>query len=161
MEDKMNLDGITGDEMLSDGVETISIIDEDGKVYEFEKPEFDGEIVKVVGIFIIGYTNEIFGAYPHSWNKLTGECTDGDSEEYRKYDLTPIQKKKKWYENEDNFPALVSYNSTDQGDLFCTAYKYEDEFLYDELDKSIAHLNQCRLSTKQELNSLYYEGKES
>ena len=158
---------ILGEEMLSDGETTIeeimnseykhindpkhinnilSITDKDGKVYEFKKPDFECNLFEIHKGTIYGRANETVSKW-----QLNGKHLPPNG--YNNYNLAPIQKK--WYEDEANFPALVSYNSTDQGDLYCTAYGYENEFLYDELNKSIAHLNHLRLATKQERDSLY------
>lgn len=71
--------------------ETISITDEDGKVYEFEKPEFKCELLKVVHGLIIGYV--VIGGLSvrsHTWLR-TGECFFG-TEQYKNFYLTPIAK---------------------------------------------------------------------
>lgn len=135
-------------------METISIKDENGKEYEFEKPEFNYEFLKVVDDIIIGYVktyyNEIIGGY---W-KDNGEFISGRAN-YKEWNL--IQIKPKWYEDESNFPALI----TDGKRLeVATGFNSESQrFFYREYFYSNI-CNGWRLATKEEVLSLHYEGKD-
>lgn len=78
--------------------ETISITDEQGKVYEFYKPKWwnDGcELSSAKHETIIGWCD----LEPTSWG-IDGNCIT-----IYNTNLTPI--KPKWYENESNFPCLI------------------------------------------------------
>jgi len=111
-------------------VEIISITDEDGKVYEFEKPEFECELWKIV---------------PES------NTTHWDG----RYNLTPI--KPKWYEDKDNFPALVKF---EHSKVFDTVdyYKPKENEIWNH-QGGYYKPNEIRLATKQECDRLYCEGK--
>ena len=98
-------------------METISVVDENGKVYEFEKPDFECELLKVLfdhnnKAYIIGYSldvrKELGYPYPKTWT-IDGKCYDDDDTLDGDFNLTPI--KPKWYEDESNFPALLITNS--------------------------------------------------
>ena len=133
----------------------ISIADEDGKAYEFEKPEFECELLKIINSKIIGYIVWKDNLYPCSWFTLSGVCEmtivdkssnyDTFSDYNKDYNLTPIQKK--WYEDEANFPAFMILDG--KFPVYCIT-----------LDKRIAKNNiehGFRLATKQERDSLYCE----
>jgi hypothetical protein len=125
--------------------QTISITDEDDKVYEFEKPEFEGELLKVVGIFIIGYTKEDLGAFSRTWD-LSGVCVDSDIIGTSR-DLTPI--KKLWYEDESNFPCMMV---SDVDTLFIVHTK---QGVTEQIRRK------WRLATQEERDSLHFDGKDN
>ena len=133
------------------GSETLKIKDEDGKVYEFEKPNnFLAELLKVIGSsYIVGLRNEV---QMIRWD-IHGVCvvtTQGARlvEHASKYNLTPI--KPKWYEDESNFPCLIVSETNDW-----LGIKSKERFLYFTEDST----SKWKLATKQEVESLYYEGK--
>ena len=127
-------------------METLSITAEDGTVYEFEKPDFDCELLKVYeNKKIVGSACDAsFGheLQPFIWN-INGIVISRDS---RIYDITPI--KKPWYENEDNFPALLIWNDYDR-------VVYNKNEAINNLEKN------WRLATKEEVEALYYDNKDS
>jgi len=59
-------------------MDTISIVDDDGKVYEFEKPEFECEIFKIVDSFALGVVYDKRANKPlvQSWDIETGNGTN-------------------------------------------------------------------------------------
>ncbi len=124
-------------------MQTISMTDEDGKEYEFEKPE--NIVIKVYEAFL----GSIYGRmdnYVAKWT-LDGVCIQIGANIYNvsKYNLTPI--KPKWYEDEDNFPAMLTRKDGTSIDI-CWTKEY---WVYQQHD--------YKLSTKQEVDSFYYEGK--
>ena len=133
--------------------ETISIKDDNGKEYLFEKPEFECELLKVTKDgFILGYIRDDIGLapIPMSWSDVTGFCYS-DCESEIGYNLTPI--KAKWYEDESNFPALLVTNSG--SDEF-----FLETFPLNEGTKILLETKKLGLATKEEINSLYYQDKE-
>ena len=75
--------------------ETISITDEDGKAYEFEKTEFECELLKVVNNEIIGYFVGTNGeSYFCTWTEK-GRIwkTSIPEKDRRLFDLIPIKPK--------------------------------------------------------------------
>lgn len=140
-----------------DKVEIISIADEGGKVYEFEKPEFECELLA------IDDSNQIVGlTYPNGQKTLTCFNLQGEAFEivdelirWHNKDLAPI--KPKWYEDETNFPALVVNKSGD----YQKVVKLEDNVMIFSCGQlHIDRFNsEWRLATKEEALSLYYEGK--
>jgi hypothetical protein len=132
-------------------METISIKDGDGKVYEFEKPEFECELLKTFKtdlniIFGIGYTiitkNKIPAPYPYIWDMCNGICYDTYDNQLEELNLTPI--KPKWHEDESNYPAVM-YNKT------------EDEYMILKWCDRIPRHEYWELATKQECDSLFCE----
>lgn len=131
---------------------TISIKDDNGKEYIFEMPEFECGLLKVIEnnreTFAIGYIYD-YQVLPCVWNLDNGICYYGTMTSTAidgKYNLTPI--KPKWYEDESNFPALMTYNRTSFG------LSHSKRTAQEKLLKG------WRLATKEEVMSLYYEGKE-
>ena len=120
----------------------ISIKDDNGVVYEFEKPDFECELLKVYGDYMIGATLSETGK---TWMEEKWTIA-GKSKHHKKWNLTPL--KKEWFKDENNFPALVIGSN--------------ELFVIDTIT-SLGILkiesNELRLATKEELNSLYYEGK--
>ena len=90
--------------------DTISIIDEDGTVYEFEKPEFECEFWKTIGNTLYGIVYEDGRDVAQQWDIRDGESFEfiriGDI----KFNLTPV--KKQWYEDDNNFPCLIRKEGT-------------------------------------------------
>ena len=126
-------------------IETISITAEDGTVYEFEKPDFQCELLKVYkDTIIIGSACD---AYHHSTLQAISWMTDGCTVKDRDsiYELTPI--KKPWYEDESNFPTLLKA----QGEYYLETYPLN------EGTKVLVKTNKIRLATKEELLALYVE----
>ena len=88
-------DSSSNDSVATCTNKTISITDENGKVYEFEKPEFECELLvfryrQICGIGFEHYSDET-SIYPIVWDKK------GKSTTHNNMDLTPI--KPKWYED--------------------------------------------------------------
>ena len=125
-------------------METISIKDEDGKVYEFEKPRFECELLKVVDGMIVMYYKTILGTM--GARILTSDGTSTDES----FSLTPI--KPKWYEDESNFPMYITPIDSDSmtNPMILTKPKHYS---------NIGNPHLWRLATKEEVQSLYYEGK--
>ena len=135
--------------------ETISIKDENGKEYVFEKPDFKCELLKVVNykdqLCIIGWIDrygEVEAVYISAEN---GDCyVNGKWDD--DFDFTPI--KPKQYEDENNFPAMIVKN--DNGDnslVFKSCYSKIDAIEYIR--------RRWRLATKEEVLTLQYEGKDA
>jgi len=73
----------------SNNLGTISITDEQGKTYKFEKPEFECELLKIQGGFIYGVCDLVANQwFPQSW-LLNGGAIYGDYPS--NFNLTPIQ----------------------------------------------------------------------
>ena len=111
----------------------------------FEVPDFAGEILKEIDGFYIGYVKDDVGFSPTAerWTKEGKHMNDEIADEG--YNLTPI--KNHWYENPNNFPALVSrYNLSEA--MLCPTKEY---FLEDLQPDGF------ELATKAELMSLYYK----
>jgi len=137
---------------------TLSITDDNGKVYEFEKPEFECELLKVVGLWIVGYSKMDEGnltLMARCWDKNTGIMIDSDTIRY--FDLTPI--KKQWYEEFiDAEPFEIAV--VDKGNCIFTATGFDGTMFYDSNGNEISFATNLRLATKDEVMSLYWEGKE-
>lgn len=131
----------------------ISIEDEnDGKVYEFEKP--DNITVEFYSIKINNGQLYIFGATLNpSGIWVAGRWCASGFDLINKYDLTPI--KPKWHENKANFPALIYH----KGDYYVATEIKEDTLLISAVGDEICYPDECRLATKQEYDSIYYEDK--
>lgn len=81
----------------------------------------------------------------------------------KKMNLTPYKKPIEWYEDERNFPKPIV---TEDGYFFIayTLSEVADENHREILDAShdrICGLKECRPATKEEIDSLYYQGKEN
>jgi len=132
--------------LCTNSISVLTIADQDGKVYEFEKPEFECELLKVYK------NNKIIGSacnanwddelQPLIWD-TNGIVISRDS---RMYDLTPI--KKEWYKDESNFPMLMIEGGTSKWFIIESKEEY-----YEYCDDS------DRLATKEEVMSLYWEDK--
>jgi len=127
--------------------ETISIKDESGKEYVFEKPEFGCELLKVYGNHIIGATQTDSG---DSWMEEKWTI-DGKSKHHAKWNITPI--KPKWYEDEDKFPVLLINN--DGSDVF-----FVETYPLNVGTKVLVDTKILGLATKEEVDLLYYQDKE-
>jgi len=122
--------------------ETLTITDEDGKVYEFEKPEFECELLGIERDLIIGWVKDSQGyLFAYSWCKTNG--LDNISTSSNDFNLTPI---KQWFEDESNFPALM-YNKTD------------NEYRVLKFGDRIPRYEYWELATQTERNSLYCRDK--
>jgi len=117
----------------------MEITDDDGKVYSFEKPKFECELLKVTDKYLYGLI------FPKDSEE---QIQRWDLETGRSYftsmlqdELIPIKPKE-----EIKFPALMinRYYSF-------TSVKNKEEYLL--------NLDHWRLATKDELDGLYYEGK--
>ena len=130
----------------SDRENVISIKDDNGVEYIFEKPEFE-----VLSIIYCNISGMIFGIIKRSRDSVltvTQWTPKGSCSTNTDYDLTPI--KPKWYEDESNFPALAVRGK-------------ELHIIIDKLsaDYYLHHNTGWRLATKDEVMSLYYEGKDN
>jgi len=129
--------------------ETISIKDEQGEEYKFEKPKFECELFKMVGTSIFGWCRQISNpkvTYAVEWD-MWGKCKWIKSAKTKDYNLKPI--KPNWHEDESNFPALITLKENN--------YKFE---LCVSLEHWVNFRHYYRLATKQEVDSLYYQGKQ-
>ena len=124
--------------------EAISITSNDGVVYEFNKPKFECELLKVVEDIIIGWYLHSNIVYACSW-KLDG--TDLSSHEKH---LTPI--KKQWFDYPENFPCIISNNDFTKSKVIMHK-NYEQSGWINLLSHG------WRLATKYEIASLYYKDK--
>lgn len=107
--------------------ETISITDNQGKEYKYEKHEyeihFNSTFKTDLGTtFIIGYVvlnkNDIDAPYPFIWSSQDGKCWDTDDQEVERYNLTPIHQDKYTkeirYGKNDEEPHYVKYELTEE-----------------------------------------------
>ena len=147
--------------------ETISIEDDNGVAYEFEKHKTRlPKLLKVVettrynDIHIIGYVylpeqNEIIAGH---WDIL-GNFVSGRAN-YKDYNLTPI--KPEWYDNKSIFPARVVGTSGMAANTHYTVDRMNNlgVLCIEGTGRTISPDN-CRLATKKELLSLHYEGKQN
>lgn len=113
---------MTSDRIKDIQQETISITDEQGKEYKFEKPDFECDLLKAVGNTIYGIVYDKQGRdYAQQWDKRDGESFEfsriGDS----MHNLTPI--KKQWYEDEE----LIKEKQMIQPNGVCHLCKHEIE----------------------------------
>lgn len=121
--------------------ETISVTDENGKVYEFEKPEFECELYAIKQNRIVGFATSNMG-YGLEW-RLDGSIIGRGNSDYLR--LTRI--KKEWYEDEANFPCWIT-----NGNSILPA-KSKNNYLANAKDG-------WRLATKEEVETLYYKDKQ-
>ena len=123
--------------------EAISITSNDGVVYEFNKPKFECELLKVVEDIIIGWYLHSNIVYACGW-KL-----DGTDLSLHEKHLTPI--KKPWFEYPENFPALIYCSEYERFEIALNIeHLLTDEYVVSE------HI---RLATKEEVVSLYWKDK--
>ena len=85
--------------------ETISIEDENGKVYEFEKHDLDVRLYdifphRIVGSVSTGQENRFVMVWGYDGTLHNTSDLSGDE-----YNLKPI--KPKWYEDESKFPCIM------------------------------------------------------
>lgn len=137
--------------------ETISITAEDGTVYEFEKPEFGCEFWKIGSINNLQYSIigsvEMYGCTNLVYWNFDGKCHQGNGYFINEWNLTQI--KKEWYEDETNFPALLikNYGTEEKPDYDYGLIMNASSYIVQVEE------NGWRLATKEEVESLYYEGK--
>ena len=118
----------------------------------FEVPDFEGEILKEVDGYYVGYViTKSKEVMPVRWcNK---GYTNGSLQILGFY-ITPI--KKEWYEYPDNFPAMCIWENSSGGDGLYIFGGYYDGYFMDS-DGETHQANLYRLATKAELMSLYYK----
>jgi len=126
--------------VLSEIGETLTIKDGD-KVYEFEKPDFECELLKVVSgdtvatDIIVGIIKLNNKWIPYIWwNDGISKINDS------MYCLTPI--KPKWFEVESNFPALI-WNEDNNLEVVRGLNDFE-----------CLNWNLCKLATNEEIDQL-------
>lgn len=124
------------------------------KDYGFEA-NFEGEILKEVGDYYIGYFRKYGVVTSAKWGE------DGlifkDQSYFKEYNLTPI--KKEWYEYEENFPAFIIHGKKD---YISQVMSWDSEFDEFKLNNhSTIKRKNSRLATKEEILYLYYVGKEN
>jgi len=149
-----NMCGDNNSKLGVESLEVLSIKDEQGKEYKFEKPEESNN--DTYKLFFMDAAGDIFGLIneiAYMW-EADGKCfyigsgTGGDKNEREKmHDLTPI--KPKWYEDESNFPTVLILEKTEAIIICRTKEFYLDDYI-----------RISRLATKKEVMSLYYDGKE-
>lgn len=124
-------------------METISIKDENGRLYEFKK-DMQCELLKVCKDTIIGLITARDGdAFPMSWCVLTGRADLrvvelADKINHRNYDLEPIEPR--WYMDASNFPKLMKtkrikdykakYTQKEKEKIDILRHKKRDNFRY-------------------------------
>lgn len=107
--------------------------------------DFEGEILKEVNGFYIGYVVAFGVTYATRWNKYgVEEWENGDH-----FDLTPL--KKEWYEDLENNPKAI-VNS--KGRIYI-AWRYKNENIF--YDGFFEHIDGVRPATKEELMELLIE----
>lgn len=107
------------------------------KDYGFEA-DFEGEILKELDNYLIGYVKHNYNIKSVIWYKRSGSLTN-DYSLGSDFNLKPI--KKEWYENPDNFPCVMYSNLTHS---FFIVDRIED-FILDK---------KYRLATKEEVLKL-------
>lgn len=149
--------------------ETISIKDENGKEYVFEKPEFECELLKVINEKVIGTIKiKDLDKNIHTtlfyWFLECGTIRKFDNfnfinqdRQYTEdtYNLTPI--KPKWYETDFKLKLVM----VDENELML-ASEYDSKCftvrpLYDTESSVFVSEERVRPATKEELLSLYVE----
>ena len=120
--------------------ETISITAPDGTVHEFEKPEFECELLEVKDEKIFGWHRGDNGYIEIIRFNFSGGSNVMST------DLTPV--KKEWYDYSENFPAVMVEGAT--GKWFIVEFKEQYHEYCDDSD---------RLATKEEVMSLYWKDK--
>jgi len=144
-------------------VTTISIKDKQGKEYslqDFEKDIhnlYDGDFRIDITTMFKDKSVHLDFYYGIKFESTSTQIDDALRAVLKQVEgyLTPI--KPKWYEDENNFPALIVYE--EEPLRISVTTKIEDDKFYDSLD-FIGHQYQCRLATKEELMSLHYLDKE-
>lgn len=118
--------------------------------YGFEKPDFECEILKEYGDYLIGARLDLDVWIHMRWYKKTGGAYLSDD-----FNLTPI--KKPWYEDESNFPCLCYWNG---GEEFIHIVNYDKkENSISGIGENSYYPSEIRLATKEEVLSLYKEEK--
>jgi len=151
--------------------DTISIVDEkkaNFAEYGFEAPEFECVLFyrdandMCVGVVKNDYSFNGDDEPPeicHFWDD------DGKSYEVEKfgecnakpiYNLKPISKP--WYENKDNFPALIVYGDEDDESIAVAhSYQSDNNMLWDEAVNAIISVDRCRLANETDRDSLHFK----
>jgi len=151
-EENMSKDNMGGVNII----DTTSVTDSEGKEYKFEKLEFEIVISDE-------FNNKAFGRFKHKafgWIAFSLTTTGRLSHQHGSFDLTPI--KSKWYEDESilskGVPIVYSRDNTILG----VCYSLKDNELLDSAGTALTGVNETgwRLATKQEIDSLFYDGKE-
>jgi hypothetical protein len=84
--------------------------DEQFAKFGFETPEFECELWKKVGNYIVGYVvNEHSELTSYAWDE-EGTCWDTDNMDVDCYKLNLLEKP--WYEDESNFPKYLICDET-------------------------------------------------
>jgi len=113
--------------------------------YGFKTPNFNGEILKEVDEFYIGYIKFYNGSIiSKKWFK------NGKSADQNRDDLIPI---KKWYEKEENLHKIVYIKKLDLYGIFNEIYK-KDNMNYILINNTYYHINDVRLVNCEELESI-------
>lgn len=118
--------------------------------YGFEVPEFECEILKKRGSWLVGYMviSKGMAPVPCMWFEHDGNCSVNN------YNLAPI--KKPWYEDESNFPCVVIIKKTKEP--IAIAYSYDGTVFRDRYKSPIQCPSQIvRAEKKEEVLSLYKE----
>jgi len=129
-------------------METISIKDNNFKVYEFEKPDFECELFTIKPNIIYGiWYDEKYDEWRNGqWGLNSGLSNDGAYS-----NLSPI--KQKWYEDSNNFPALAVDKKTG---AYYKVVCVEEGFIITD-DGFRFKKEELILATKEERDSLYCE----
>ena len=135
-------------------MEYISIRDENGKEYKFEKPDFECVLHftstnNTLGtVYIFGVANN----KPAHWDTKGNASSSYNGITMQDYNLTPI--KPEWYEDESNFPMLVCVRTTCEIYL-ASSYRHNKLKL---MSGSIVDARLYRPATRAEVESLIYKG---
>ena len=130
--------------------EILSIKDDNGKEYKFEKPDFDCELLKVVGGEIIGYITKPIKEDRELASAITW-MLDGITQLglYEQYELTPI--KSKWYEVAAYPCIIINIKYPQRLPLVANRYLGIDTI---EVQSMNVDASQWRLATDEEINQL-------
>lgn len=112
-------------------------------VYEFEKPDFECELLKVVihqcgNSHFLGYVKIEDYIYSCQWD-INGY--NWDMQLKRRFNLTPIIKEKPWYEDESNFPCLCAFGNDkiEQARIAVEYIKTEGRLYFDKNKGMYSH----------------------
>lgn len=152
--------GGVADAIREKELKTISIKDEQGKEYKFEKPEFECELLyvdKLERVYFVSY-NTVY-----SWrNNIVLLISTEDSYDIGdvnyKINLTLI--KPKWCEDKSNFPAFVYDEFSGELLKVTSLNKIGNCIQYKTPIGLSCDFDKFRLATKEEVMSLFYDGKE-
>jgi len=127
---------------------------------KFLKPDFEIELIKelfigIVARLVFEQEDDSYVLYSNNGKILKSLDDNGYSSNLN---LTPYEKPLPWYEDENNFPKAIIVDGRIE-----VVHKYEKDrkVLINYIhDSEIEIDGDFRLATKEEVNSLHYQGKE-